>query len=193
METGNSTRATLMILGGGLLIGLAIGAIVFFGLPTLNTVNAGVTASPAGGTPAPAPIVGSPAPDFTLNNINGKLITLSGLKGKPVLINFWATWCAPCRTEMPAIEAAYQKYGADGFTVLAVDADEALADVTDYVKALDLSFEVLMDPGLEVTNLYRVRAFPSSFFVDRDGNISAFQIGAMSDSILADNISKILK
>lgn len=185
-----------MILGGGLLIGLTIGAVVFMGLPTLNGANiVGIASAPATaeGTPAPAPIVGSPAPDFTLNNTNGKLITLADLKGKPVLINFWATWCAPCRTEMPAIEVAYQKYRADGFTVLAVDADEALADVTAFKKDLNLSFEFLMDPGLQVTNLYRVRAFPSSFFVDRGGNIAAFQIGAMSDSVLADSVAKILK
>jgi len=196
METGNSTHATLMILGGGLLIGLAIGAIVFIGLPSIpaaNNVGGGPTAVVGGGTPAPAPIVGSPAPDFTLNNVNGQLITLSQLKGQPVLINFWATWCAPCRVEMPAIEAAYQQYKAEGFTVLAVDADEALADVTEFTKGLNLSFEVLMDPGLEVTDLYRVRAFPSSFFIGRDGTIVAFQIGAMSDTQLAGNIAKTLK
>ncbi|MBI3242705.1 MAG: TlpA family protein disulfide reductase [Chloroflexi bacterium] len=192
MESGNSARATLLILGGGLLIGLAIGAIVFIGMPTL--ANNGLAANGGGGgTPAPAPIVGSPAPDFTLTNINGGTVTLSDLKGKPVLINFWATWCGPCRVEMPAIQAAYDANKSDGLTVLAVDADESKADVVDFANALDLSFEFLLDPGLVVNDLYRIRAYPSSFFVGRDGTIAAFQIGSMTESQLADNLAKILK
>ena len=188
METGNSTRATLLILGGGLFIGLAIGAVVFFGLPTVKPVTGTVAA--AGG--APAPIVGSPAPDFTLQNIKGAQVTLSNLQGQPVLINFWATWCGPCRIEMPAIEAAYQKHKGDGFAVLAVDADETLKEVADFVDALGLTFEVLMDPGLTVTDQYRVRAFPSSFFIGRDGTIVALQIGVMTEAQLAENLDKIL-
>jgi peroxiredoxin len=192
METGNSTRATLLILGGGLLIGLAIGAIVFIGLPTFG--NAGSTvANVDGGTPAPAPIVGSPAPDFTLKNINDESITLSDLKGRPVLINFWATWCGPCRIEMPAIEAAYQAHKGEGFTVLAVDADETKADVVDFANDLNLTFEFLLDPGLAVNDLYRIRAYPSSFFIGRDGVVAAYQIGTMTESQLADNLEKILK
>ncbi|HLF02064.1 MAG TPA: redoxin domain-containing protein, partial [Anaerolineales bacterium] len=89
METGNSTRATLLILGGGLFIGLAIGAVVFFGFPAVQAINP----TPAVTSVEPAPIVGSTAPDFTLANTQGRQITLSKLKGQPVLINFWATWC----------------------------------------------------------------------------------------------------
>ncbi|MEK7784884.1 MAG: redoxin domain-containing protein [Chloroflexota bacterium] len=192
METGNSTRATLLILGGGLLIGLAIGAIVFIGLPTVGSAGS-AAANVGGGTPAPAPIVGSPAPDFTLKNIKDKSITLSDLKGKPVLINFWATWCGPCRIEMPAIEAAYQAHKSEGFTVLAVDADEPKADVVEFADALNLTFEFLLDPGLAVNDLYRIRAYPSSFFIGRDGVVAAYQIGTMTESQLADNLGKILK
>jgi peroxiredoxin len=192
METGNSTRATLLILGGGLLIGLAMGAIVFIGLPTFGS-NGSAATNVGGGAPAPAPIVGSPAPDFTLKNIKDESITLSDLKGKPVLINFWATWCGPCRVEMPAIEAAYQAHKGEGFTVLAVDADEPKADVVEFVNALDLTFEVLLDPGLAVNDLYRIRAYPSSFFIGRDGVVAAYQIGTMTEPQLADNLDKILK
>src|SRR3990172_9228091 len=109
MESDNSARSTLLILGGGLLIGLAIGLVVFVGLPSAQSAGAAA----GGGTPAPAPIVGSPGPDFSLQNIAGQTVTLSALKGQPVLINFWATWCGPCRIEMPAIEAAYQQHKAE--------------------------------------------------------------------------------
>lgn len=192
METENSTRATLLILGGGLLIGLAIGAIVFIGLPTVGA-NGSAATGVGGGTPAPAPIVGSPAPDFSLANLKGQSITLSELKGKPVLINFWATWCGPCRVEMPAIQTAFEAHKGEGFTVLAVDADEPLADVEKFFSDLNLTFEALLDPDLVVNDQYRIMAYPSSFFVGRDGAIAAFQIGSMTDSQLADNLAKILK
>lgn len=190
METGNSTRATLLILGGGLLIGLTIGVIVFFGLPTGQTTTAGD--SPAGAAADAAPVTGSAAPDFTLTNIHNKKVTLSKLKGQPVLINFWATWCGPCRIEMPAIEAAYQQHKDEGFVVLAVDADEPLKDVAEFVGDLGLTFEILMDPGLTVNDRYRVRAYPTSYFVGRDGTIVALQIGTMTESQLEENLAKIL-
>ncbi len=132
MESGTSTRATLLLLGGGLFIGLAMGAVVFFGLPSLRPSSG--AARPVSATPAP--IVGAPAPDFTLKNIQGQDVTLSSFAGQPVLINFWATWCVPCRVEMPAIEAVYQEHKGEGFVVLAVDADETLEEVTDFVENL---------------------------------------------------------
>jgi peroxiredoxin len=191
MEADNSTRATLLILAGGLLIGLAIGVVVFVGLPAGQAATSGAALA-AGGTPAPAPIVGLPAPDFKLNNTAGQARSLSDFKGKPVLINFWATWCGPCRIEMPAIEAAYQAHKAEGFTVLAVDVDEPLADVTRFMAELNLSFEALLDPGAVVNDQYRIRAYPSSFFVRRDGIIAAMQIGSMTESQLNANLAKIL-
>jgi peroxiredoxin len=94
---------------------------------------------------------------------------------------------------MPAIEAAYQEHKDNGLTVLAVNADEGLTEVTSFVKSLDLTFEVLMDPGMTVNEAYRVRAYPTSFFVGRDGTIVAMQIGVMTEAQLAENLSKILK
>lgn len=189
--TGDSPRTTLLLLGGGLLIGLAIGFVVFVGFPPAQ----GEEAPTSGGIltgPAPAPLAGAPAPDFTLNDIHGNTVTLSRLQGSPILLNFWATWCGPCRIEMPAIEAAYQQYKADGFRVLAIDADESLADVAPFVEELNLTFDVLMDPGLKVTDLYRIRAYPSSFFVDRNGTIVLVHLGLMTETQLKQNLDKIL-
>jgi peroxiredoxin len=140
----------------------------------------------------PAPITGAPAPDFILTNTQSKSITLSDLKGQPILINFWATWCGPCRIEMPAIEAAYQKYKGAGLRVLAVDSDEPLQQVTDFGASLNLTFDLLLDPGNSVNDLYRIRAYPSSFFVGADGTVVALQIGTMSEAQLFENLAKIL-
>ena len=177
-----------MILGGGLLIGLTLGGAVFFGLPTGQPAPSPV----ADASGQPAPLTGSPAPDFTLTNTQGKSITLSDLKNQPVLINFWATWCGPCRTEMPAIEAAYQKYKSDGLAVLAVDADESKQEVVNFGNSLNLTFDLLLDPGNSVNDLYRIRAYPSSFFIGRDGLVVALQIGVMTEAQLAENLAKIL-
>lgn len=186
----NNSRAALLILGGGLLIGLGIGFVFFVGLPT---AQGGATAAAGpGGTAAAAPLAGSPAPDFLAQTADGRAVSLSGLRGKPVLINFWATWCGPCRIEMPAIEAAYQAHKAEGFTVLAVDADEPLAEVKAYADELKLSFDIVLDPGLTVTSLYRIRAYPSSFFVSRGGVIEVVHLGLMTESQLQSNLSKIL-
>ncbi|MEK7439600.1 MAG: redoxin domain-containing protein [Chloroflexota bacterium] len=193
MDSPSPTRATLLIMGGGMLIGLAIGALVLIGLPAAQ----GAAATPAGtnannNSNFPAPIVGSPAPDFTLKNIEGRDIRLSSLNGQPILINFWATWCGPCEIEMPAIDAAYRKYRDQGFVVLAVDDDEPLADVVVFFKKHNLAFEALLDPGTKVTDLYRVRAFPTSFFVGRNGRILSMQIGTMTEKQLEGHLERIL-
>jgi peroxiredoxin len=184
-ETAGSNRAALLIMGAGLLIGLAAGLVVFMGVPawpgsTAQGGEAGPTA-----TPAPAPIVGAPAPDFTLVDLNGNSVTLSDLQGQVVLINFWATWCGPCRLEMPAIEAEYVARKSQGFTVLAVDWDEPAADVRDFVESLELTFTVLLDPGSVVNDLYRVRGYPTTFFVNRDGYVDRQHIGFMTTGQLA--------
>ncbi|MFQ6058716.1 MAG: redoxin domain-containing protein [Anaerolineae bacterium] len=123
--------------------------------------------------------VGSPAPDFTLPDLEGQPVSLSRLKGQPVMINFWATWCPPCRFEMPLIEAAYQKYKDQGFVVVAVDVQEPQELVEAFVQRFGLSFPVVLDSAGEVSSIYRVRGLPRSFFVDREGVIRAMKAGAL--------------
>jgi peroxiredoxin len=132
----------------------------------------------------PAPEVGAPAPDFTLRTTKGEEIQLSSLKGSPILINFWATWCGPCRIEMPAIQDRFEHYSEQNLTVLAVNFDEPLEDVRRFGEEFELTFDLLLDPGGEIQRLYLVRGYPTSFFVDREGIIRAHQIGVMTDGQL---------
>ncbi|MBI3761233.1 MAG: redoxin domain-containing protein [Chloroflexi bacterium] len=188
-----SARTPLLIVGGGLLIGLAVGLIVLFGLPPARGAQGAVIGDP--GTPqviAPAPVVGAPAPDFHLQDTAGNYHTIADAKGHPLLINFWATWCGPCRVEMPAIEARYQSNQAKGLMVYAVDADEPKPDVEDFARTFKLSFTVLLDPGAKVQDLYQIRGYPTSFFVDGKGVIKVVHIGAMTERQLDDNLAKIL-
>ncbi len=123
---------------------------------------------------------GDMAPDFSLQDLNGETVKLSQFRGRPVLINFWATWCGPCRLEMPEIEAAYQTYQKQGFAVLAVDVQEPPEDVRAFVEELRLSFVPLLDTAGTVFDLYQVRALPTSYFIDRQGRISAVHLGPMT-------------
>jgi cytochrome c biogenesis protein CcmG/thiol:disulfide interchange protein DsbE len=189
----NSGRAGYVILAGGLLLGVLAGLFLFGGLPARWPWQAAPTQTPGGptATPAPAPVAGAPAPDFTLTSLNGPPVQLASLKGQVVLVNFWATWCIPCRAEMPAIQQAYNAYQNKGLTVLAVNLNEPKTDVQNYVNSLGVNFPVLLDPGDAISTLYRVRGYPTSFFIDRHGTVAVENVGMMTDAQLADNLAKV--
>jgi peroxiredoxin len=117
------------------------------------------------------------ADDFTVTLMRGDTFRLKEQRGKPVMINFWATWCAPCREEMPAMERLHRRYKEQGFVMLAVSVDSAPALVTPFLDTYKLTFPVAMDPKMELANTYRVRALPSSFIVDRDRYLAAVALG----------------
>ena len=144
----------------------------------------------------PAPRQGFFAPDFSLNTLDGEQVSLSGLRGKVVLINFWATWCPPCKTEMPAIQAAYQAYRDQGLVVLAVnttDQDEADA-ARQFAQSAGLTFPLLADVNGDAFRRYQVQALPTSFFVDRQGKIAEVVVGGpMAEALIRSRVEKLLK
>jgi peroxiredoxin len=176
--------APFVILGVGLLIGLLGGALVFVGLPPFLVPGPVSGVSGPTATPAPAAVVGAPAPDFTLKNLSGEDVTLSKLRGQVVLINFWATWCGPCRAEMPDLQRRYDALKDQGFTVLAINDDEPIEDVRRFADAYDLTFTILLDPGESVVRLYRILAFPTTFIVDREGVVQKLHLGALTEDAL---------
>src|ERR1035441_1990761 len=114
-------------------------------------------------------------PEFTLKDISGKSWTFSELRGKVVLVNFWATWCPPCRKEMPDLEALYARFGAQGFVVLGIS-DEEAGKVEPFVRERKVSFPVLLDVGRKVNEMFVVEGIPKSFVYDRDGRLVAQSI-----------------
>jgi cytochrome c biogenesis protein CcmG, thiol:disulfide interchange protein DsbE len=117
------------------------------------------------------------AEDFTVALLRGEPLKLSEQRGKPVMINFWATWCAPCREEMPAIERLYRRHREHGFVLLAVSVDADAALVRPFLEQHKLTFPVALDSKMSLANAYSVRALPSSFLVDRNGNLAALALG----------------
>ena len=113
--------------------------------------------------------------EFALKDLAGKTWTLSSLRGKVVLVNFWATWCPPCRKEMPDLEALYEKFGEKGLVILGIS-DEEAGKVEPFIKERKVTFPVLLDPGRKVNDMFIVEGIPKSFVYDRDGKLVAQSI-----------------
>jgi len=141
------------------------------------------------------PDIGNPAPGFKLPNIDGETVDLDDFKGKPVILNFWATWCPPCRFEMPLLQSAYERYQDQELVVLGINnlfLDE-LPKVEQFVTEHRLEFPILLDETGEIHDpLYRVQNLPTTFFVDRQGTIRWIQIGELNQEVLEQQISSIL-
>ena len=121
---------------------------------------------------------GVPAPDFTLPDLDGKMVSLADYKGKVVFLNIWATWCAPCIEEMPSMEKLYQKLKDEEFEILAISIDELGADVViPFMNKYKLSFNALTDKAGTIKSLYRITGVPESFVIDKDGRIVEEVVG----------------
>jgi peroxiredoxin len=122
--------------------------------------------------------LGRPAPGITLTDVAGGTHRLSEYRGSVVLLNFWATWCVPCRTEMPSVEQAYRRFKGKGLVVLAVNLDAgSRSPVEAFAKELGLTFPVLLDPQWTSSHAYRVLGLPTSYLIDREGRLVGREIG----------------
>jgi cytochrome c biogenesis protein CcmG, thiol:disulfide interchange protein DsbE len=129
--------------------------------------------------PAQPPTAGAKAPDYTARSLAGDPVSLEALRGGPVLLNVWATWCHPCREEMPAIEALHRELGGRGLQVVAVSIDRrgAGGEVRRFVNDMELTFSILHDPDQEVTRAFRTRGVPETFLIGADGTVLHRWIG----------------
>jgi thiol-disulfide isomerase/thioredoxin len=143
--------------------------------------------APAGGVGK-----GVVAPDFTLETLDGGSLSLSSFRGKVVLINFWASWCSPCRSEMPELQQAYVELG-DDFVILAVNQTKAddVDDVRNFVAEQRLGFPILLDKDGAISDAYRASALPTSVFVDREGIIYMVQVGSMTKAFVESVVGEI--
>ncbi|MFC2005487.1 redoxin domain-containing protein [Chloroflexota bacterium] len=137
--------------------------------------------------------VGEPAPDFQLQNLDGQTIYLSNFQGKPVLINFWTTWCPPCRNEMPYMQQIHEEWSGKGLVLLAIDIGERSSTVEEFMQSYNLSLPVLLDTERVVTKKYGINAIPVTFFIDKDGIIREKIVGAFPNKrSIEQHLSKIV-
>lgn len=172
-------KKLIILLASGLIFGAGLSGFVLAGFnrTSLNQNN-------------PAAVVGGIAPDFSLNALNGGVVRLSQFRGKSVLINFWASWCEPCKAEMPLIERYAEKH-PDDLVVLGLDSEETPVIVQSFVASMGIKFTILLDQGGTVSDLYRVDGFPTSIFIDSNGRIQAEQIGSLSDESMNRSLASV--
>ena len=173
---------------------IAVGAIIaglvwYFDRPDAATSQAiPLTASASG----PAPRVGREAPDFDVKGLDGQTYRLSDFRGRPVWINFWATWCPPCRAENPDIQEVYEANADKGLVILALSIGESTETVRGYVQRTKLTYTVGLDQTTEIAARYRIVGIPTHFFVDRDGILREWRIGSMSKKTMEKNVAEIM-
>lgn len=174
-----------------LLVGLAIiGLVWYFDRPAGFGASQAITltAAPSG----PPPKIGREAPDFAIQALDGQTYRLSDFRGRPVWINFWASWCPPCRAENPDIQEVYEANKEKGLVVLGIAIGETPGTVKGYVQRAGLEYIVGLDQGTDVAATYRIVGIPTHFFVDEDGILREWRIGSLSKKTMEKNVAEIM-
>jgi cytochrome c biogenesis protein CcmG, thiol:disulfide interchange protein DsbE len=137
--------------------------------------------------------VAYPAPSLLVNDLQGYPVSLENMLGQVVLVNNWATWCPPCRAEMPSLEAYYQAHKENGFTLIAIDSGEPPDVVAQFVENYSLTFNIWLDPGAKALRAFRNNSLPSSYVIDREGVIRLTWTGAISQEMLEKYVTPLLE
>jgi cytochrome c biogenesis protein CcmG/thiol:disulfide interchange protein DsbE len=138
-----------------------------------------------------APVVGTPAIPFELKSLDGKPVGLANFRGKPLVVNFFASWCDPCREEMPLINELATKANKDGYSVLGIAVEDSRAAVTEYAKESKLMFQIALDLNSKVKRAYRIFGPPATFFIDGQGIIRDVVLGPITPERAREAIKKI--
>ncbi len=139
--------------------------------------------------PSSTPIIGRPAPAVQLSSLDGSSNSLASYRGRPVIVNFWATWCEPCKEEMPLLQTSTSSH--PDLVVLGIDNVEAPSKVRPFVDQLGVRFPILLDEDGSVLEHYQVLGLPTSFFVDRSGTLRSIYRGALTEDVLRDSLAAI--
>jgi peroxiredoxin len=193
-QNSGPSRSRFLWLGIIVIIALVGGIFVAFNAASGNDDVTTVSDAANSSGLEPAPIAGHPAPDFTLRTLNGEQVSLSDFRGQPVIINFWATWCGPCRIEMPEFQEAFAEHQADGLIVLGVNLTErdSVNAVPGFLDEFGLTFPVVLDEGGEVANTYKVFGQPASIFVDQNGDVHQVFYGPVNKAFIDARVGELL-
>jgi cytochrome c biogenesis protein CcmG, thiol:disulfide interchange protein DsbE len=172
----------MLLIGTGL---VSIGIMFFFLLNNSTASTQDFSAVPV--------MVDFPAPELTLEDLSGKSVSLKDHLGSVVLVNLWATWCPPCREEMPTLQTFYEKYQADGFVLIAINQEETSDVVVPFVKEFGLSFPVWLDIDYQAQREFNTMNLPSSYVIDRSGRVRLMWIGGISKKNLEKYVPKLIE
>lgn len=136
--------------------------------------------------------VGKTAPNFSLERLDGGELALSDLRGKGVVLNFWGTWCEPCKAEMPALQKKYETYKNQGLEVVGVNIGESPITVEPFIKQYGVDFPIVLDRKSQITKLYRIGPIPTTFFISPEGKVEEIFIGQLNEALIASKVEKIL-
>ena len=185
----------LVLVGAGALYNSLAGSVQLGGLATTPPETQAPTeipgeesAEPTDTHPTDPPA--SIAPDFTMLDMEGNEVTLASFFGKPIVLNFWASWCGPCKMEMPEIQKFYDKYGQE-IHFLLVSVDDSLDAAKSFISDSGYTFPVYFDTTSVGAYTYGASSIPLTFFIDAEGNLTAYYMGAMSESILQQGVDMI--
>lgn len=170
-----------ILLGLGLVLIVTSAFLILRDLPTQNDLSA-------------VPVrVEYPAPELTLTDLKGVTRSLADYRGTVVLVNLWATWCGPCKEEMPALQAFHDKYDNDGFTVVAINDGDPMADVLQFVEDFELTFPIWLDPTYIATEqAFKTLGLPSSYVIDRSGAVRLQWVGGIDRRMLEKYVTPII-
>jgi len=156
-----------------------------------------LTVPPAGGSateqPSGPPRVGSPATDFALEALDGETVSLASLRGRPVVLNFWASWCWPCQMEIPHMLRVYEALRDEGLEIVAINVSEDERRVAGFVDEMGIEFTVLLDPTGRVSRAYYVRGIPTSVFIDAEGIVQDVHIGTLTEDALQYYVDRLME
>ena len=175
----------LALIGAGLLL---LGVVALVALP-----KSGATAESAQERSAIPMEVSFPAPVLYLTDLEGNPVSLQELHGTVVLVNNWATWCPPCKAEMPTLQAFFEDHREKGFTIVAIDAGDPVAEIVKFVQDYGLTFPVWPDIRMKSIAAFRNQGLPSSYVIDRDGTVRLAWAGAVSRDMLEKYVTPLLK
>jgi peroxiredoxin len=143
-----------------------------------------------------SPQKGFLAPDFNLESLDGDEVLLSELRGRVVVVNLWASWCSPCRAEMPVLQIAHEEFEAQGLTVLGVNMtyQDSFTEASSFASEVGLTFPILFDYSGEVARLYRIRALPTTYFIDREGVVREVIVGgSLNEATIRSVVTDLLE
>ena len=174
----------------------AIGVLALFLWKTINAASGAGSLTPGAPTSVFVDnlplLIGKSAPDFTLTGLDSKSHQLKDYQGKLVVVNFWATWCVPCRLETPLLQKTYARLQNAGLVVIGVDQGEDVPTINKFVNEFNLTYPMLLDTDLAVTQAYGVVGLPTTFFIDSKGIVKAKQIGMLTDDSLQQYLAQFM-